>query len=91
MMDPRFASVLGQAVVETWGELPQDIQQAIFEKAVAAGGKTAGDESLREALAQYLHDIHPRTTDHQTTYAPDHSEAGDQTSSPRANSRNAGP
>src|SRR4051812_11271931 len=33
----RFALALGQAVIGCWGNLPQDIQQLLFEKAVVAG------------------------------------------------------
>ena len=62
-MSERYAMALGRAVIEAWGELPQDVQQALFEKAVVAGHKTEMDESLREQLATFLHDIHPRTAD----------------------------
>jgi hypothetical protein len=62
-MSERYAMALGKAVIETWGELPQEVQQALFEKAVVAGHKTEMDESLREQLATFLHDIHPRTAD----------------------------
>jgi hypothetical protein len=57
----RFALALGQAVIGAWGELPQDIQQRLFEDAVIAGHHTERDESLREQLAAYLHRHHPRT------------------------------
>jgi hypothetical protein len=33
----RYALALGQAVIGAWGELPQDIQQKLFEHAVVAG------------------------------------------------------
>ena len=62
-MSERYAMALGQAVIEAWGDLPQEVQQALFEKAVVAGHKTEMDESLREQLATFLHDIHPRTAD----------------------------
>jgi hypothetical protein len=62
-MSERYAIALGQAVIESWGELPQEVQQALFEKAVMAGHRTDMGVSLREQLATFLHDIHPRTTD----------------------------
>jgi len=58
----RFALALGQAALELWPGLPQDIQQMIFERAVVAGHHDERDESLREQLAVFLHDRHPRTT-----------------------------
>jgi hypothetical protein len=57
----RYALALGQAVIKSWGELPQDIQQKLFEDAVVCGHHTERDESLREQLAVFLHDRHPRT------------------------------
>jgi hypothetical protein len=59
----RFALALGQAVVAAWGELPQDIQQRLFEDAVVAGHRSERDESLREQLAVFLHHHHPRTNE----------------------------
>jgi hypothetical protein len=52
---------LGEAVLERWAQLPQDIQHTIFEQAVVCGHHDERDESLREQLAEYLHDHHPRT------------------------------
>jgi len=63
MEDKRYALALGQAVIQVWGTLPQDIQQTLFEQAVVAGHHTEQDESLREQLALFLHDKHPRTAD----------------------------
>jgi hypothetical protein len=57
----RFAHALGEAVLECWGDLPQEIQQTLFEKAVVCGHHDERDGSLREQLAEYLHDHHPRT------------------------------
>src|ERR1700709_555842 len=59
-MDKRFQSALGQAVTDSWGELPQEIQHLLFERAVVAGHQGEPDESLREQLAVFLHDIHHR-------------------------------
>ena len=57
----RFASALGEAVLECWADLSQDAQHMLFEKAVLCGHHDERDESLREQLAEYLHDHHPRT------------------------------
>lgn len=59
--EQRYALALGQAVIRSWGELPQDIQQRLFEDAVIAGHHAERDESLREQLAVFLHGHHPRT------------------------------
>ena len=59
--DSRYAMALGKAVIKAWSELPQDVQQRLFEDAVVAGHHTERDESLREQLAVFLHDRHPRT------------------------------
>lgn len=59
--EDRFALALGQAVIGSWGGLPQEIQHLLFEKAVVAGHHGERDESLREQLAAFLHDRHPRT------------------------------
>lgn len=61
--DSRYTLALGQAVINAWGELPQDVQQRLFENAVVAGHHTERDEALREQLAVFLHDRHPRTHD----------------------------
>jgi hypothetical protein len=57
----RFVRVLGEAAIDIWSELPQGLQQDLFERAVRLGHKTERDESLREQLAQFLHDHHQRT------------------------------
>ena len=57
----RFVSVLGEAAIALWSELPQEIQQQLFERAVRLGHKSERDESLREQLAQFLHNHHERT------------------------------
>ncbi|MGE3987928.1 hypothetical protein [Pseudorhodoplanes sp.] len=59
--EKRYVLALGQAVISAWGELPQDIQQRLFEDAVIAGHHSERDESLREQLAVFLHERHPRT------------------------------
>jgi hypothetical protein len=59
----RFVRVLGAALVARWGDLPQEIQQSLFEEAVRVGHRAENDESLREQLAKYLHDHHKDTAD----------------------------
>jgi hypothetical protein len=57
----RYLLVLGTAAMDLWGELPQELQETLFERAVVLGHKSERDESLREQLAKFLHDHHPRT------------------------------
>jgi glucose-6-phosphate-specific signal transduction histidine kinase len=59
--EKRYQQALGAAAVDVWGELPQEIQEKLFEHAVVAGHQAQRDESLREELAKYLHDHHKRT------------------------------
>ena len=59
--ETSFQQALGAAVVHVWGELPQEIQEKLFEHAVVVGHQSTRDESLRENLAKYLHDHHERT------------------------------
>jgi hypothetical protein len=61
-MKDRYALALGIAVIDNWGTLPQDIQRQLFEAAVVAGHRDERDESLREQMATFLHDKHPRTS-----------------------------
>ena len=56
----RFSRVMGAAVA-LWGELPQPIQEQLFECAVVLGHQSERDEMLREQLAKFLHDHHERT------------------------------
>jgi hypothetical protein len=60
----RYFLVLGTAAADLWSHLPQDIQQTLFERAVALGHQGERDESLREQLAKFLHDHHARTHGH---------------------------
>ncbi|HEX3936735.1 MAG TPA: hypothetical protein VHX43_04455 [Xanthobacteraceae bacterium] len=57
----RYFLVLGAATADLWSKLPQDLQQIVFERAVALGHQGEGDESLREQLAKFLHEHHTRT------------------------------
>jgi hypothetical protein len=56
-----FAAALGRATLDLWSTLPQEVQQNLFEQAVVRGHQSERDESLREQLAQFLHDHHERT------------------------------
>jgi len=58
--DDTMAGVLGAAVIDAWAELPREIQEMLFERAVANGH---GD-ALRHDLALFLHERHPRTAEH---------------------------
>jgi hypothetical protein len=51
----RFANLLGKAAMDVWGDMPRDIQEALFETAMK------GQSAEREELARLLHDRHPRT------------------------------
>ncbi len=57
----HYFRVLGAAAAEMWSELPQELQQTLFDRAIVLGHKTERDESLREQLAKFLHDTNPRT------------------------------
>ena len=57
----RFTPLLGAAALHLWAELPQTIQEKLFEHAVVIGHRGERDESLREQLAKFLHDRHART------------------------------
>ena len=59
--DARYLVVLGAAAADLWSELPQQLQQALFERAVVLGHKGERDESLREQLAKFLHDYYARS------------------------------
>jgi hypothetical protein len=57
----RYFLVLGAAALDLWSNFPQELQESLFERAVVLGHKGERDESLREQLAKFLHDHHPRT------------------------------
>lgn len=50
-----FAALLGKAALDVWGDMPRDIQEALFETAMK------GRDAEREELARLLHDRYPRT------------------------------
>lgn len=55
MDETRFAQLLGAAAMDVWGDMPRDIQEALFETAMR------DRPELRHQLAKLLHDRHPRT------------------------------
>jgi hypothetical protein len=57
----RFSRVVGAAAISLWSDLPQPIQEQLFERAVVVGHQGEGDEMLREQLAKFLHERHKRT------------------------------
>jgi hypothetical protein len=63
----RFTPLLGAAALHLWAELPQAIQEKLFEHAVVIGHRGERDESLRGQLAKFLHDRHARTQQAENT------------------------
>jgi hypothetical protein len=59
--DDRYVHVMGRAVIALWSDLPQPLQEQLFECAVRLGHHGERDEMLREQLAKFLHDHHKRT------------------------------
>jgi hypothetical protein len=51
----EFERLLGHAALKLWPDLPRDVQEQLFETAVPL------DPLLRNGLAIFLHDHHPRT------------------------------
>ena len=51
----EFERLLGKAALALWPDFPRDVQEDLFEMAAA------GDDIIRNHLASYLHDHHPRT------------------------------
>jgi hypothetical protein len=58
-MAEQLSRALGEAVVRTWSHLPKEVQNCLFQEAVTSQG-----ESIRPKLAVFLHEKHPRTSDH---------------------------
>jgi hypothetical protein len=57
----RYCLALGVAALDLWSNLSPALQETLFERAVTLGHRSERDESLREQLAKFLHDHHPRT------------------------------
>jgi hypothetical protein len=53
--EDRFALLLGRAVLSVWGDMPRDVQEALFETAMKDNGAD------RDPVARLLHARHPRT------------------------------
>jgi hypothetical protein len=51
----EFERLLGHAALRLWSELPREVQENLFETAVPL------DPVIRNRLAIFLHDRHPRT------------------------------
>src|SRR5258707_5201823 len=51
----EFERLLGHAALRLWPDLPRDVQELLFETAVPT------DPTIRNRLAVFLHDRHPRT------------------------------
>jgi hypothetical protein len=51
----EFERLSGRAALALWPDLPRAVQENLFEKAVV------GEDTVRNHLACYLHDHHPRT------------------------------
>ena len=51
----QFTHVLGKAALRLCPDLPRDVQERLFEEVVAEDGR------LRQSVALYLHNRHPRT------------------------------
>jgi hypothetical protein len=54
----QLMRALGDAVIRIWSNLPQEVQNHLFQEAVASQG-----EAIRSRLAVFLHDKHSRTSD----------------------------
>ena len=54
----QLTRALGEAVIRIWSNLPQEVQNHLFQEAVTSQG-----ESIRSQLAVFLHDKHSRTSD----------------------------
>lgn len=51
----QFSRLLGQAALALWPDLPRLVQERLFETAVPT------DDVVRNSLAVFLHERHPRT------------------------------
>jgi hypothetical protein len=51
----QFSRLLGRAALTLWPGLPRELQEQLFEMAVPT------DDIVRNSLAVFLHEHHPRT------------------------------
>ncbi len=56
--EQQIVRALGEAALTLWARLPHDFQRLLFEQAVSTHG-----EPMRQELATFLHNHHPRTLD----------------------------
>lgn len=54
MTEANFESMMGRAIIRLWAHLPRDVQEELFDA-------TSNDTAIRNALAIFLHEKHPRT------------------------------
>jgi hypothetical protein len=59
--ESSIALGIGHAVIDVWGSLAREAQEAIFEQAVARINEAGVSDSPRVELAVLLHENHPRT------------------------------
>jgi hypothetical protein len=52
---PEFERLMGRAALQLWSDLPREVQERLFETAVPL------DQVIRNRLAIFLHDRHPKT------------------------------
>src|SRR5258706_9342141 len=62
----QLTRALGEAVIRIWSNLPQEVQNHLFQEAVTSQG-----ESIRSQLAVFLHDKHSRTGNPRQATEPD--------------------
>jgi hypothetical protein len=55
MPTDKLKTALGEAVAAVWGQLPAEVQQALFEATIRSAG-----EGSCEKLAIFLHRRHPK-------------------------------
>ena len=53
VLTERLTRALGEAVIRIWSNLPQEVQNHLFQEAVTSQG-----ESIRSQLAVFLHGFH---------------------------------
>jgi hypothetical protein len=53
--EEHFANLLGRAAIDVWGDMPREIQEALFETAIK------GNAPQRDELVRLLHNRHSWT------------------------------
>src|SRR5258708_11592308 len=62
----QITRALGEAVIRVWSNLPQEVQNHLFQEAVTSQG-----ESIRSQRAVFLHDTQSRTGNPRQAPEPD--------------------